>query len=88
MVHQNILNLSNEGSDSRFVTRKWNIVKHQSNANYDVGNETIYNRKVVKSYLCDYNDAYILVRCEIAHALTHIALKKCAQGQPWTILKI
>ena len=52
----------NEASDSKFVTRKWNIVNDQSNANYDVGNEIIYNTEVLKSNLCDYNDAYILVR--------------------------
>ena len=39
MEHQNILNLLNEASDSKFVTRKWNIVNDQSNANYDVENE-------------------------------------------------
>ena len=31
MEHQNILNLLNEASDSKFVTRKWNIVNDQSN---------------------------------------------------------
>ena len=39
MEHQKILNLLNEASDSKFVTRKWNIVNDQSNANYDVENE-------------------------------------------------
>ena len=34
MEHQKILNLLNEVSDSKFVTRKWNIVKDESNANY------------------------------------------------------
>ena len=52
----------NEASDSTFVTRKWDTVNDQSNANYDVGNEIIYNADVLKSCLCDYNDAYILVR--------------------------
>ena len=61
MEHQKILNLLNEASDSKFVTRKWNIVNDQSNANYDVGNEIIYNTEVLKSNLCDYSDAYILV---------------------------
>ena len=41
-------------------SKKWNIVIHQSNANYDVGKEIIYNTEVLKSNLCDYNDAYIL----------------------------
>ena len=39
MEHQKILNLLNEASDSKFVTRKWNIVNDQSNANYDAENE-------------------------------------------------
>ena len=43
MKHQKILNLLNEASDSKLVTRKWNIVNDQSNANYHVGNEIIYN---------------------------------------------
>ena len=38
MEHQKILNFLNEANDSKFVTRKWNIVNDQSNVNYDVGN--------------------------------------------------
>ena len=36
MEHQKILNLLNEVNDSKFVTRKWNIVSDNSKANYDV----------------------------------------------------
>ena len=43
MEHQKILNLLNDAKDSKFVTRKWNIVNDQSNASYDVRNEVIYN---------------------------------------------
>ena len=57
MKQQKILNLLNETSDYKFVTKKWNIVNDQLNKNYDVGNETIYNTEVSKSNLCDYNDA-------------------------------
>ena len=39
---------------------KWNIVSDQSNANYDVGNEIIYNTKVLTSNLCDYAHVFIL----------------------------
>ena len=42
MEHQKILILLDEASDSKFVTRKWNIFKDQSNANCNVGNEIIY----------------------------------------------
>ena len=30
-------------------------------ANYDVGNEIIYNTEVLKPNLCDYNNAHILI---------------------------
>ena len=39
--HEKILNLFNEASDSEFVTKNWNIINDQSNANYTVGNKTI-----------------------------------------------
>ena len=57
MEHQKILNLLNESDDSKFVTRKWKIVNDSSKTNYDVENEIIYNTKVLKSNLCNYNDA-------------------------------
>ena len=41
MGDQKFLNLFNEASDSKFVTRKWNIVNHLSNGNYDAGNKII-----------------------------------------------
>ena len=59
------MNLLNERSNSKFVTRKWNISSDQSNANYDAGNEVICNIDVLKSNLCNYNDTYILVRDDI-----------------------
>ena len=71
----------NEANDSKFLTRKWNIVNDLSNTNYDVGNEIIYNTKVSKSNLCDYNDAYILVRGDITVAAapeTKVSFKNCA----------
>ena len=63
-----MLNLLNKANDSKFVARKQNIVNDQSNANYDAVNEIIYNIGVLKSNLCDYNDAYILVRSDITVA--------------------
>ena len=37
MENHKILSLLNEENDSKFVTRKWDIVNIQSNANYDAG---------------------------------------------------
>ena len=74
-----MLYLLNEASDSRFVIKNWDIANNQSNANYDVGNESIYNTKFLKSNLCD---VYILVNGDIAitgHQVTQVAFKNCAQ---------
>ena len=47
------------------MTIKWNIVSDQSNANFDVRNEVIYNKNVLKSNFCDYNEVDILVTGDI-----------------------
>ena len=47
------------------VTRKWNIGNYQSYGKYDDKNEITYNTEILKSNLCDYSDAYILVRGDI-----------------------
>ena len=82
MKHQKILYLLNEASNFKSVTRKWNIVKDQSNANCDVGNEIIYNTvEILKSNLCDYDNAYILVRRDITIVGDNgaeVAFRKCA----------
>ena len=65
MEHQKILNLLIEANYSKFVASKWNIANDQSNASYDVENKIICNTEVLKSNLCDFNDAYILVRGDI-----------------------
>ena len=81
MEHQKILKLLNKPSKFKFLTRKWNIVNVQSNANYDVGNEIVYNTEVLKSNLCDYNDPYILVKDDItviAPPATQVSFKNCA----------
>ena len=51
MEHQKILNILNEASDSKFATRKWNIVNDQSNGNYGVRNKIFYNTEVLQRCL-------------------------------------
>ena len=57
MERQKILNLLNDASDFRFVTRKWKIINDQSDANYAAQNEIIFSTGVLKSYHCYYTDA-------------------------------
>ena len=77
MECQKILNLLNEANDSKFVTRKRNIVNDNSKASYGVGSEVIYSTEVLKSNFCDYIDVYILVRGDITiigYQATQVAL--------------
>ena len=53
----------NKACDSRFVTRKWNIVNDHSNTNYAVGIEIIYKNRTIKIQY--YSNACILVRGNI-----------------------
>ena len=81
MEHQKILNLLNETYDSKFVTRKWNIVNDNTNSNYAAANEITYKTEILKSNLFDYSDAYILVTGSITVMVapaTKVAYKKCA----------
>ena len=46
--HQKILNFFNEADNSKFMTRKWNIINNNSKANYEEGNAIIYNTEDLK----------------------------------------
>ena len=57
MEYSKVLNLLNEPSRYKFMRRKSNIANDQSNANYEVGNEIIYNTEVLKSNLFDFSNS-------------------------------
>ena len=93
MIHiimrlQKITNvLGNADNESlTFATRKWYVINDQNNTDYGDGDEngtTIkFETKVIKSNLCDYSDAYILVTGDITatggDANTKVAFKNCA----------
>ena len=82
MESQKILNLLNEASHSKIVTKKWTFANDQGNTNYAAGNETFYKTDVLMSVLCDYNDAYILVRGDTTinghNQATQVAFRNCA----------
>ena len=71
----------NEAHNSKFVTKKWNIVNVNLKANYGAENEITYNTEVLKSNLCDCNDAYMFLKSDIsvtATPATEAAFKNCA----------
>ena len=46
----------------RFVTKKWIEVYDQSGGNYNVNKEIRSKTSMLRSDLCDYSDAYIVVK--------------------------
>ena len=74
-----------DNKSPKFATRKWYIINDQSNTDYGNGDENSaivkFETKVIKSNLCDYSDAYILVTGDITatggNKNTKVAFKNC-----------
>ena len=66
MEFQKITNFLDINSDNKrlpkFVTKKWIEVYDQSKGNYDVNKEIRIKTSMLRSDLCDYSDAYIVVK--------------------------
>ena len=70
MEFQKIVNFLDTTSDDkdlpRFVTKKWIEVYDQSEKNYNVNKEIRIKTPMLRSDLCDFSDAYIVVKGDIA----------------------
>ena len=69
MEFQKIVNFLDTTSDNKdlpkFVTKKWIEVYDQSQGNYDVNKEIRIKTSMLRSDLCGFSDAYILVKGDI-----------------------
>ena len=71
MESQKIKNLLNhkENTYPKYQTKRWYIINDRNNGQYDEGNinndPIRIDTEVVKPFLCDYPDAYILVTGDI-----------------------
>ena len=74
MKFQKIVNLLDTTSDDkdlpRFVTKYWIEVHNQSEGNYNVNKEITIKTPMLKSDLCNFSDAYIVVKGTIAVTAT------------------
>ena len=62
----NFLDTIYDDKDSpRFVTKKWIEVYDQSGGNYNVNKEIRITTSVLRSDLCNYSDAYIVVKGDV-----------------------
>ena len=87
MESQKIINLLHhkDEDDPRFETRKWYIVNDHNNGNYSQGDDVRsivkFDTEIVRPFLCDYSDAYILVTGNIkvqkGNNATRVAIKNC-----------
>ena len=68
MEYQKIANLIDETSNqpSKFRTRNWVEINDESRGTYNVGSQIKFKTTMLKSSLCDYSDAYILVKGTIS----------------------
>ena len=62
----NFVDITSDDKDlPKFVTKKWIEVYDQSEGNYNVNKEIRIKTSMVKSDLCDYSGAYIVVKGNI-----------------------
>ena len=84
METQKTVNLlyGSDNENSKFAIKIWNIIDSESKGNYSPENIIKFLTTSLKLSLCDYSDAYILVKGNIAvtggDANTKVAFKNCA----------
>ena len=68
MEYQKIANLMDDTSNqpSKFRTRNWVEINDESRGAYNVNSQIKFKTTILKSSLCDYSDAYILVKGAIS----------------------
>ena len=64
MEYQKITNLLDNKSNqpSKFRTKNWIEINDESRGMYNANSDTEFKTTMLKSSLCDYSDAYILVK--------------------------
>ena len=67
MEYQKIANLIDDTSNrpSKFRTKNWVEINDESRRTYNVNSQIKFKTTMLKSSLCDYSDAYILVKGRI-----------------------
>ena len=70
MEYQKIANFIDDTSNkpSKFITKNWVEINDKSRGTYNVNGQIKFKTTMLKSSLCDYSDAYILVKGRITIA--------------------
>ena len=84
METQKFINVLNDSSneESKFATKKWYVIDSQTaKSKYKQGDTIKFETETIKSSLCDYSDAFILVTGNITVTAANnadVAFKNCA----------
>ena len=71
----NFVDINSDNKDlPKFVTKKWVEVYDQSQGNYNPNKEIRINTSMLRSDLCDFSDAYIVVKGDIIVTKKHLLL--------------
>ena len=67
MKAQKVINLLEESQENEleYQIRKFYIMNDQNNGQYQENTTIKYNTEVIKSLLCDYQNAFILLTCDM-----------------------
>ena len=71
MEYQKITNLIDDTSNqpSKFRTKNWVEINDESRGTYSVNSQIKFETTMLKSSLCDYSDAYIIVKGTVVKLL-------------------
>ena len=81
MKYQKIINLLDNAPNqlSKFRTKNWIEINDQSRGVYNINSDIRFKTKMLKSSLCDYIDAYILVKGKITGKITGVGADVAAR---------
>ena len=72
---KNFLDITSDNKDlPKSVTKKWIEVYDQSEGNYAVNKEIRIKISMLRSYLCDFSDAYIVVKGNVTVTKKYLLL--------------
>ena len=58
----NLLDNTLSNQPSKFRTKNWIVINDELKESYNVGSDIRFKTTILRSNLCDYADAYILVK--------------------------
>ena len=88
MQYQKIINLldNKPNQSSKFSAKNWVEIYDDSRGTYNTNSQIKFKTSMLKSSLCDYSDAYILVKGTISVVNTadaEVIFKNCALFTDW-----